>query len=85
MTNENIFKFRNDLKYGNYLHAYETLINVYEDNPKDESLPELSKELLMLVQHKSMDLGYNKATEMSREASETDVLHRLVKLFIKKL
>lgn len=85
MTNESIFKFRNDLKYGKYLHAYEMLINAYEENPKDDTLAELSKELLLFVQNKAMDLGYNKATEMSREASETDVLHRLVKLLISKL
>ena len=85
MTNENIFKFRNNLKNNYYLHAYEMLINAQEENPKDESLPELSKELLMFVQKKAMELGYNKAAEMSREAIEADVLHRLVKLLISKL
>jgi len=85
MTNEAIFKFRNNLKYEYYLHAYEMLIIAYEANPEDESIPELSKELLYLVQRKAMDLGSSKATEMARETVETDVLHRLTKLFISKL
>ena len=85
MTNENIYKFREKLKVGLYFNAYEILIIAYEDNPKDDSLPELAKELLLFVQKKAMSLGYNKATEMSREAAAIDVLHRLVKLFISKL
>ena len=85
MTNENIFKLRNNLKQGNYLHAYEMLINTFEVNPTDKSLAELSKELLIFVQNRAMDLGYNKATEMSREAQEADVLYRLVKLLITKI
>ncbi len=85
MTNEELSNFQRELKYGKYLHAYEKLIIVFEKNPKDKSLPELSEELLILIRKKAMDLGHNKATEMSREAGEADVLHRLVKLFVSKL
>ena len=85
MTNQELSKFQREIKYGKYLHTYEKLIMVFEKNPKDKSLPELSEELLKLVRKKAMDLGHNKATEMTREAGETDVLHRLVKLFISRL
>ena len=85
MTNQELSEFQRELKYGKYLHAYEKLVIVFEKNPKDKSLPKLSQELLKLVNKKAMDLGFNKATEMSREAGEADVLHRLVKLFVSKL
>ena len=85
MTNENIDKFHRKLNARYYWNTYEILILAFEENPKDESLPTLSEELLILIRTKAMDLAYNKATEMSREAGEADVLHRLVKLFISKL
>ena len=85
MTTENIDKFQRKLKYSYYWNAYEILILAFEKNPKDKSLPELSKELLILVKKKAMDLGHNKATEMTHETGEADVLHRLVKLFVSKL
>jgi len=85
MTNQERSDFQREIKYGKYLHAYEKLVIAFEKNPKDESLPELSQQLVQPVRKKAMDLGYNKAREMTREAGEADVLHRLVKLFISKL
>ncbi len=66
------------IEQGQFIGAYELLINELSENPKSVAVVEISKKLSAQVRSRCMDLACNKATEMSAETHECEALLRLI-------
>ena len=78
VNNMDIEKIKAYITTERYISAYELLLGELTASPDNRKAIELSKELSSHIRSRCMDLAYDKATEMSKEAFEMEALLKVV-------
>ena len=75
MNEEQLLRY---IETSQFIRAYEIIFNELTENPENNRAIEISKLLSSKIRNKCIELGSNKATEMTPIAYETEALLRIV-------